>query len=98
MSSRKLGIAAVVDSRRRLQGVVTDGDLRRMIERGVDFSGSLVGEVMTRSPVTVEEREYGVQALRLMESRAITALAVTDDAGHLRGLIHLHDLLKAGIA
>jgi arabinose-5-phosphate isomerase len=98
MSSRKLGIAAVVDSRRRIAGVITDGDLRRMIERGVDFSGSLVGEVMTRTPVTIDEREFGVQALRLMESRSITALAVTDDAGRLRGLIHLHDLLKAGIA
>ena len=98
MSSQKLGIAAVVDARRRLTGVVTDGDLRRMIERGVDFSGTLVGEVMTCKPVTVEEQEYGVQALRLMESRAITALAVTDATGHLRGLLHLHDLLKAGIA
>jgi arabinose-5-phosphate isomerase len=98
MSSRKLGIAAVVDSRRRIAGVVTDGDLRRMIERGVDFGGTLVGEVMTRTPVTIGEEEFGVQALRLMESRSITALAVTDGAGRLRGLIHLHDLLKAGIA
>jgi arabinose-5-phosphate isomerase len=98
MSSRKLGIAAVVDSRRHLAGVVTDGDLRRMIERGVDFAGALVGEVMTRTPVTIDEQEFGVQALRLMESRSITALAVTDAAGRLRGLIHLHDLLKAGIA
>ena len=98
MSSRKLGIAAVVDSRRRIAGVVTDGDLRRMIERGVDFGGTLVGEVMTRTPVTIGEQEFGVQALRLMESRSITALAVTDDTGRLRGLIHLHDLLKAGIA
>ena len=98
MSSRKLGIAAVVDSRRRIAGVVTDGDLRRMIERGVDFGGTLVGEVMTRTPVTIGEEEFGVQALRLMESRSITALAVTDDTGRLRGLIHLHDLLKAGIA
>jgi arabinose-5-phosphate isomerase len=98
MSSRKLGIAAVVDSRRRLAGVVTDGDLRRMIERGVDFASSSVGEVMTPTPVTIGEQEYGVQALRLMESRSITALAVTDAAGRLRGLIHLHDLLKAGVA
>ncbi len=98
MSSRKLGIAAVVDARRRLSGIVTDGDLRRMIERGVDFSGSSVGEVMTRTPVTVGEQEYGVQALRLMESRSITSLAVIDAAGRLRGLVHMHDLLKAGIA
>jgi arabinose-5-phosphate isomerase len=69
-----------------------------MIERGVDFGGTLVGEVMTRTPVTIGEQEFGVQALRLMESRSITALAVTDDTGRLRGLIHLHDLLKAGIA
>jgi arabinose-5-phosphate isomerase len=98
MSSHKLGIAAVVDGRRRLSGIVTDGDLRRMIERGVDFAGTLSGEVMTRTPVTIGEKEFGVQAMRLMESRAITALAVTDAAGRLRGLIHLHDLLKAGIA
>jgi len=98
MSSHKLGIAAVVDTRRRLVGVVTDGDLRRMIERGVDFSRISAGEVMTRTPVTVSEKEFGVQAMRLMESRAITALAVTDSAGRLRGMIHLHDLLKAGIA
>ena len=98
MSSHKLGIAAVVDSRRRLAGVVTDGDLRRMIERGVDFARTLAGEVMTRTPVTVFEKEFGIQAMRLMESKAITALAVTDEAGRLRGLIHLHDLLKAGIA
>ncbi|MHB8834707.1 MAG: KpsF/GutQ family sugar-phosphate isomerase [Candidatus Methylomirabilia bacterium] len=98
MSSRKLGIAAVVDARRRLSGVVTDGDLRRMIERGIDFSKARVGEVMTRDPVTIDEQEYGVQALRLMESRSITSLAVTDAAGRLKGLLHLHDLLKAGIA
>jgi arabinose-5-phosphate isomerase len=98
MSSHKLGIAAVVDARRRLLGVVTDGDLRRMIERGVDFSRTLAGEVMTRGPVTIDEQEFGVQAMRLMESKAITALAVADAAGRLRGLIHLHDLLRAGIA
>lgn len=98
MSSRKLGIAAVVDARRRLSGVVTDGDLRRMIERGIDFAATLTAEVMTRDPVTIPEQEYGVQALRLMEARAITALPVTDGAGRLKGLLHLHDLLKAGIA
>jgi arabinose-5-phosphate isomerase len=98
MSTRKLGVAAVVDGGRRLLGVVTDGDLRRMIERGVDFGGTGVGEVMTRTPVTVTEQEYAVQALRLMEARAITALPVTDQRGRVRGLVHLHDLLRAGVA
>jgi len=97
MSTRKLGVAAVVDARRRLLGVVTDGDLRRMIERGVDFAATQVGEVMTRTPVTVGEQEFGVQALRLMEARAITVLPVVDAQGRLRGLVHLHDLLRAGI-
>ena len=98
MSSKKLGIAAVTDARRRLTGVVTDGDLRRMIEKRIDVAGSRVSDVMTRTPVTIAEQDYGAQALRLMESRAITALPVTDAAGRLRGLVHLHDLLKAGIA
>jgi len=97
MSTRKLGVAAVVDARRRLLGVVTDGDLRRMIERGVDFAATPVGDVMTRTPVTVGEQEFGVQALRLMEARSITALPVVDAQGRLRGLVHLHDLLRAGI-
>lgn len=98
MSSRKLGVAAVVDGRGRLLGVLTDGDLRRMIERGVDFAGSTAGAVMTRTPVCVAEEEYGVAALRLMESRSITALLVTGRDRRLRGLVHLHDLLRAGIA
>jgi len=98
MSTKKLGVAAVVDGRRRLLGVVTDGDLRRMIERGVDFGATAVGAVMSRTPATASEQEFGVQALRLMEARAITALPVTDPHGRVRGLVHLHDLLRAGIA
>jgi len=97
MSSKKLGVAAVVDGRGKLKGIVTDGDLRRMIERGVDFPGTPVRDVMHTDPWCVEERELGVQALRLMESKAITALTVTDSRGKLVGLIHMHDLLRAGI-
>jgi arabinose-5-phosphate isomerase len=98
MSTRKLGVTAVVDGRRRLLGVVTDGDLRRMIERGVDFGGTPVGAVMTRTPVTVGAEEFGAQALRLMEARAITTLPVVDARGRVQGLVHLHDLLRAGVA
>jgi arabinose-5-phosphate isomerase len=98
MSSKKLGVAAVVDGRGKLKGIVTDGDLRRMIERGVDFPGTPVRDVMHTDPWCVEEKELGVQALRLMESKAITALTVTDGRGKLVGLIHMHDLLRAGIA
>jgi arabinose-5-phosphate isomerase len=98
MSSKKLGVAAVIDGRGRLKGIVTDGDLRRMIEKGVDFTGTAVKDVMAVDPSCVAEEELGVQALRLMESRSITCLTVTDSRGRLVGLIHMHDLLRAGIA
>ena len=68
------------------------------IERGLDFRKTAVGEVMSRDPWRVDENELGVQALRIMEERAITSLAVTDPEGRLQGLVHLHDLLRAGIA
>jgi arabinose-5-phosphate isomerase len=97
MSSKKLGVAAVVDGRGKLKGIITDGDLRRMIEKGVDFSRTPVREVMHADPWCVGERELGVQALRMMESKAITSLTVTDGRGRLVGLIHMHDLLRAGI-
>jgi arabinose-5-phosphate isomerase len=98
MTAKKLGVAAVLDTRGRIRGVLTDGDLRRMIERGVDFSSARAGEVMTREPVCIGEEEYGVAAVRLMESRSITALLVAGADRRLRGLVHLHDLLRAGIA
>jgi arabinose-5-phosphate isomerase len=98
MSAGKLGVAAVVDARRHVRGVVTDGDLRRAIERGVDFAGTRVGAVMTRAPVCVGEEEYGVAALRVMEERSITSLLVAAAGGRLRGIVHLHDLLRAGLA
>ena len=98
MSAGKLGVTAVVDSGGRLEGIVTDGDLRRMIERGVDFRTTAIGEVMSRSPWCIGEGELGVQALRFMEEKAITSLAVVDPEGRLQGLVHMHDLLRAGIA
>jgi len=98
MSAGKLGVTAVVDGRGRLEGIVTDGDLRRMIEKGVDFPGTPVREVMTRNPRCIDARELGVQALRIMEGMAITSLAVTGAGGRLVGLVHMHDLLRAGIA
>lgn len=97
MSSKKLGVTAVVDGRERLRGVITDGDLRRMIEKGVDFESTPVEKIMTRDPLCIGEDELGVQALRLMETRAVTSLMVTSGGEKLTGLIHLHDLLRAGI-
>lgn len=97
MSSKKLGVAAVVDGQDRLKGIVTDGDLRRMIENRVDFSSTPVSKVMTSDPWSISEEELGVQALRFMESKTITSLVITGRGGRLTGLIHMHDLLRAGI-
>ena len=98
MSSKKVGVTAVVDSRGRLKGIVTDGDLRRMIEGRIDFSGTPVRAVMTIDPQCIGQDELAVAALRLMEKKAITSLMVTAGGGELIGLIHMHDLLRAGIA
>lgn len=97
MSSKKLGVAIVLDGRKRHRGIITDGDLRRMIEKRVDFQKTASRDVMTKDPAVITEDEFAVQALRLMESRAITSLLVTDGRGRLKGLVHMHDLLKAGI-
>jgi arabinose-5-phosphate isomerase len=98
MSAKRFGVTAVVDSRRKLKGIITDGDLRRAIEKGVDFASTAVRDVMTPDPLRIGEEELGVQALRLMEARSVTVLMVTEEDGTLHGLVHLHDLLKAGIA
>lgn len=93
MSRKGFGIAAIADSARRLQGVISDGDLRRLIEK--DEGGVLrrtAGEVMHRNPVTIEGTELASAALQIMEQRKITSLFVTDANGAVQGILHLHDL------
>jgi arabinose-5-phosphate isomerase len=97
MSSKKLGLTTVVDGEGRLSGILTDGDLRRLLERNVDFYAARVTEVMTRNPRRIEPDSLGARAVQVMEAHAITALVVTDGDGRPLGVIHLHDLLKAGV-
>ena len=92
MSSKKLGMTAVVEGE-KLVGVVSDGDLRRLLEkRGKDALDLTAGECMTRNPKTIEGSEFATAALALMEEKKITSLAVVDGNGKLEGIIHLHDL------
>jgi arabinose-5-phosphate isomerase len=92
MSRKKLGVTTVVDGD-RLVGVISDGDLRRLLERrGKDALDLMAGECMTRNPKTIGGREFAATALALMEERKITSLAVVDGKGKLEGLVHLHDL------
>ena len=98
MSSKRLGHTIVLDNNGKIAGVITDGDVRRGLER---WGGKLfdlpAGEVMTRNPRTVSGEELAAKALSIMESCSITALVVPDSKGKPLGIIHLHDILKQGI-
>jgi arabinose-5-phosphate isomerase len=92
MSRKKLGVAAVVEGK-KLLGVISDGDLRRLLEkRGKDVMELTAGEAMTRDPKTIAPNEFAAAALALMEEKKITSLMVVDESGRLEGVVHLHDL------
>jgi arabinose-5-phosphate isomerase len=99
ITSKRLGVTAVVNAREELVGVITDGDLRRALERYPDLLNRTAAEAMTRNPKSIEADNLAVQAVQRMEEHAITALIVFDKAGARipQGIIHLHDLLKAGV-
>lgn len=99
ISSKRLGVTVVADHEKRILGIITDGDLRRGIEKwGKAVFDMNAGEVMSRNPKTISEDELAVKALSLMEGYSITSLAVPDEDGRAKGVIHLHDILKQGIA
>lgn len=97
MTGKKLGMTTVLDDAGRLVGVLTDGDLRRLLEKGCDVSTAIVGDAASRSPKTIGPDALAARAVQTMEQFSITALAVVDHTGALVGVIHLHDLLKSGI-
>jgi len=92
MSRKKLGVTAVVEAE-KLVGIISDGDLRRLLEkRGKDVMDLTAGEAMTRNPKTIGAGEFAATALALMEEKKITSLMVVDGGGKLEGIVHLHDL------
>lgn len=98
ISSKRLGVAIVVNNHKEILGIITDGDLRRGIEKwGKAFFDMKAGEVMTRNPKTISEEELAVKALSVMEKHSITSLVVPDGEGRAKGIIHLHDILRQGI-
>ena len=101
MTSKKLGITAIVDSNRRLTGIITDGDLRRLLEREIgmkiDIFNLKASEVMTKNPKIISPDALAVSAVQMMESYSITSLIIKNDDDTVGGIIHLHDLLKKGI-
>jgi arabinose-5-phosphate isomerase len=92
MSRKKLGVTAVVKGK-KLVGIISDGDLRRLLEkRGKDGLDLTAGEAMTRHPKTIAPGEFAASALAVMEEKKITSLMVVDGSGKLMGIVHLHDL------
>jgi len=92
MSRKKLGVTAVVDGM-KLVGIISDGDLRRLLEkRGKDVLDLTAGEAMTKNPRTISAGEFAATALALMEEKKITSLMVVDSHEKLEGIVHLHDL------
>jgi arabinose-5-phosphate isomerase len=94
MTSKRLGMTCVLDADGRLEGVVTDGDLRRQMQRGGNLLDLRAEDVMTLRPVTIDGDMLAVEALRMMEERKITSLVVVASSGIVEGVVHLHDLWR----
>ncbi len=98
MTSKKLGMTTVTESDGRLRGVITDGDLRRFLERGIDWTSSRAGEVASKNPKTITPDDLAARGVQIMERHSITALIVVGGENQeVVGVLHLHDLLKSGV-
>ena len=96
LNRKNLGAVFVIDARGLLQGILTDGDLRRLVSTGKDINALALAEIMTPHPFSIESTVMAADALSLMQSQEITVLAVADPQGALLGILHLHDLLGKG--
>jgi arabinose-5-phosphate isomerase len=97
MSAKGLGVAAVVDEQRHVLGIFTDGDLRRLVERGADLRTATAEQVMHRSPTTIASHTLAAEAAQLMEQRCITSVLVLDAQGSLCGALNTNDLMRAKV-
>lgn len=97
MTGKKLGMTAVVDDERKVIGIFTDGDLRRMLEKNLDVHGTAITEVMTSPCTMIGQTVLAAEAMQIMQQKKINALLVVDERQNLVGALNMHDLLKAGI-
>jgi arabinose-5-phosphate isomerase len=95
ISEKRLGVAAVIENS-LVVGIITDGDIRRMLNKTETIAGLTANDIMTVNPKTIQSNDMVVDALNTMEDFAITQLVVVDN-GEYKGVIHLHDILKEGI-
>jgi arabinose-5-phosphate isomerase len=97
MSRGRMGMTAVIDERRQVRGIFTDGDLRRSLEKRVDFGAARVDELMTAAPKTMRPEALAVEAVQLMENHKMNQLLVVNERGELVGAFNMHDLFRAKV-
>jgi len=97
ITAKKLGMTTVVNAKGQLVGVITDGDLRRFLERGNSLAKAKAKDLGSKSPRTIQADALAAKALQTMEQFSITSIVVVDERNRLSGVIHLHDLLKNGV-
>lgn len=97
MTNKRFGCTAIVDDKGVIKGIFTDGDLRRLFEKNENPYDLPVKKIMTINPKTIDEEELAVAALSKMEKNSITVLLIPDNKNRLKGIIHLHDILKSGV-
>ena len=97
MSSKGLSMVSVVDKNGKLKGIITDGDLRRMLERGIDVYHEVIDHVMTKTPRWIDSRDMAVNALQIMSDLKITGMPVLNEEQQVVGTILMQDIFKAGI-
>ena len=98
ITEKRLGIGIVTDNNGKTVGVVSDGDIRRAIMKTSNAETLYVKDVMNSNPKFIEEKDLAAKALQIMEKHSITSLLVNDENYKPKGIIHIHDLLKAGVA
>lgn len=97
MTRKGLGMTAVVNRDGRLEGIFTDGDLRRLLDRDVDIRSAMIADVMKRGPLTISQEVLAVEAAHVMEQTKVNGLLAVDGEGRLTGALNMHDLLRAGV-
>ena len=97
MTSKRLGTTSVVDAEGTLSGVITDGDLRRLLERTMDLNGLTAKDMMSKNPKVMQAEYLASFALQQMENYHITTLIIIDEKNNPTGIVHLHDLIKLGL-
>lgn len=97
MSSKRLGATAVVDSD-KIMGIITDGDIRRMIEKTKDLSNVKAKDIMGKNPVSLQLGTLASDAMQIVNNKNITQIIITNELGQYEGIVHLHDLIKEGIS